>query len=68
MTSREFIGRARRYARRTGKSFRFDPSHGKGSHGRVYVGGRFTTIRRGELGKGLLAAMLRQLDIDQEDF
>ena len=38
------------------------------SHGRIYVGERFTTIRRGELGKGLLAAMLRQLDIDQRDF
>ncbi len=68
MTSREFIGRARRYARRTGKSFRFDPSHGKGSHGRVYVGARFATIKRGELSKGLLAAMLRQLDIDQGEF
>ncbi len=68
MTSREFIGRARQYARRTGKSFRFDPSHGKGSHGRVYVGARFATIKRGELSKGLLAAMLRQLDIDQREF
>ena len=68
MTSREFISRAREYARRTGQSFRFDPTHGKGSHGRVYVGSRFTTVQRGELKKGMLAAMLRQLDIDRREF
>lgn len=33
MTSQEFIGRARDYARRTGQRFRFDSKHGKGSHG-----------------------------------
>ena len=68
MTSREFIGRAREYARRTGQSFHFDPAQGKGSHSRVYIGPRFTTVRRGELGKGVLAAMLRQLNIDRRGF
>ena len=68
MTSREFLRRARDYARRKGQSYRFDPTHGKGSHGRVYVGGRFTTVQRGELKKGTLAAMLRQLNIDQREF
>ena len=52
MTSREFIRRARAYAHRTGQSFRFDSAHGKGSHGRVYDGTRFTTVQRGELGRG----------------
>ena len=28
----------------------------------------FTTLRRGELSKGMLAAMLRQLDIDGKEF
>ena len=68
MTSREFISRAREYARRTGQSFRFDPALGKGSHGRVYIGSRFTTVQQGELKKGVLAAMLRQLDIDRREF
>ena len=68
MTSREFIRRARTYARRTGQNFRFHPAHGKGSHGRVYVGTRFTTVQRGELKTGVLAAMLRQLNIDQREF
>ena len=68
MTSREFIRRARAYALRAEQAFRFDPTHGKGSHGRVYVGSRFTTIKRGELSKGMLAAMLRQLNIDRREF
>ena len=68
MTSREFIRRAREYARKPGQSFRFDPTHGKGSHGRVHVGARFTTVRRGELKKGVLAAMLRQSNIDRREF
>ena len=68
MTSREFLRRARNYARRTGQPYRFDPTHGKGSHGRAYVGWRFTTVQRGELKKGTLAAMLRQLHIDRKEF
>ncbi len=68
MTSREFIRRARRYARTSGQAFRFDPAHGKGSHGRLYVGPRFTTVKQGELSRGLVAAMLRQLNINRKDF
>ena len=68
MNSREFVRRARRYARETGQAFRFDSAHGKGSHGRLYIGSRFTTVKRGELSRGMLAAMLRQLDIDQREF
>ena len=43
-------------------------AHGKGSHGRVYVGSMFTTVKRGELKKGILAAMLRQLNINRREF
>ena len=68
VTNREFIRRAREYARKPGQSVRFDPTHGKGSHGRVYVGCRFTTVRRGELKKGVLAAMLHQLNTDRREF
>jgi predicted RNA binding protein YcfA (HicA-like mRNA interferase family) len=40
-----------------------------GSHGRLYVGDRFTTIkdRKKEIGPGLLAKMLRDLGIDPND-
>ena len=68
MNGRDFVRRVRSYARKTGQAFRFDPARGKGSHGRLYVGTRFTTVQRGELSKGMLAAMLRQLDIDRREF
>ncbi len=68
MNSREFTKRARNYARKTKQEFRFDPARGKGSHGRLYIGTRFTTVKQGELSKGILAAMLRQLDIDRREF
>jgi len=68
VTGRDFVRRVRNHARKKGKGFHFDPAHGKGSHGRLYIGSRFTTVQRGELSKGVLAAMLRQLDIDAREF
>ena len=35
---------------------------------RLYVGTRFTTGQRGELSKGMVAAMLRQLGIESREF
>ena len=48
---------------------RFESRPGKGSHGRLYYGDRFATVkdRRREIGAGLLAAMLRQLGLSRED-
>ena len=68
MDGTEFIRRAKRYARKMGLKCFYDPRHGKGSHGRLHLGGRLTTVPRKELGKGLLAAMLKDLNIDKEDF
>ena len=47
----------------------FDSGHGKGSHGRLYYGNRFTTLkdRRKEIGPGLLNAMLGQLGLTKAD-
>ena len=68
MNGREFIRRTRRYARRTGQSFRFFPEHGKGSHGRVHVGGHFTTVPYHEIGRGLYISMLKDLRINRREF
>ena len=68
MDGTEFIWRVKRYARKTGQKCRYDPRRGKGSHGRLHLGSRFTTVPRKEIGKGLLAAMLKDLDIDKEEF
>jgi len=48
---------------------RFEPRQGKGSHGRLYYGERFTTIkdRKKEIGEGLLNAMLSQLGLAKKD-
>jgi len=47
----------------------FDHGRGKGSHGRLYYGARFTTLkdRKKEIGPGLLKAMLDQLGLTKAD-
>ena len=68
MNGREFVRRVRRYARKTGQDFYFDPRHGKGSHGTLRVGSHYTTVPHKEIGAGLLASMLKDLNIDRKDF
>jgi mRNA interferase HicA len=69
MNGHEFERRIRRIGRRRGVPVSFDGSHGKGSHGRLYYGDRFTTLkdRRKEIGPGLLKAMLDQLGLTRSD-
>jgi len=69
MTGNEFLDRVTRYARRRGLTIRFDPAHGKGSHGHLHVGTRATAVkdRRKEIGKGLLSKMCRDLGIKVQD-
>ena len=69
MTGDEFVRRVRRLGRERGIPVRFQPRKGKGSHGRLYLGDQFTTVknRRKEISPGLLAAMLRQLRLSRED-
>jgi mRNA interferase HicA len=45
------------------------PERGKGSHGTLYFGSRFTVIRnlKDELKTGTLHAMLKQLGLTLED-
>ena len=65
---REFTRRAKRYAKRAGLDFRFVSGKGEGSHSKVFVGSRETVVKRAEISKAMLHAMLRQLEIDKEDF
>ena len=44
--------RARRYARRNGLEWRFEPSEGKGSHGTFHLGTRRTGVQHGEIVHG----------------
>ena len=69
MTGREFERMIKRIGRKHGVAVSFDSGHGKGSHGRLYYGNRFTTLkdRRKEIGPGLLNAMLGQLGLAKAD-
>ena len=69
MNGNEFERKIRRIGRKRGIVVSFDSGHGKGSHGRLYYAGRFTTLkdRRKEIGPGLLSAMLAQLGMTKAD-
>lgn len=69
MKAGELIERVKRLAKDRGIPCRFDPHRGKGSHGRLYLGGRFTTVkdRKKEIGIGLLSKMLRDLGLTMRD-
>ena len=68
MNDREFLRRIRRYAKKADLTVRLLPAKGKGSHAVVQVGSHGTTLKRGELGPGLLRKMLEELHIRKEDF
>lgn len=69
MTGDDFVRRVRRLGRERGTGVRFEGRMGKGSHGRLYFGERFATVKdlRKELSVGLLKAMLRQLGLRRTD-
>ena len=69
MNGNEFERKIRRIGRKRGVIVSFDSGHGKGSHGRLYYGSRFTTLkdRRKEIGSGLLKAMVDQLGLSRSD-
>jgi hypothetical protein len=69
VTGAEFIRRVRKIARAQGVPVRFEARSGKGSHGRLYYGERFTTLkdRKQEIGPGLLHKMLADLGISRTD-
>ncbi len=68
VNGREFVRRARRYARKNGLEFSFDPTQGKGSHGEVRIGELWTTVQHGEIPRGTLFNMLKDLNISRREF
>lgn len=69
MTGNEFERKIKSLGRKRGAAVSFDRGRGKGSHGRLYYGGRFTTLkdRKKDIGPGLLNAMLAQLGLTKTD-
>ena len=68
MDGKEFVGRVRKLGRAKGIVVSLDRAHGKGSHQTLFFGSARTTVKHGEIGKGLLHAMLKQLGIDPKEF
>ena len=67
----EFLKKARRAARSKKLAYNWVPSHGKGSHGTLYVGtnGKTTVPNlKHEIPTGTLRAMIEQLELETEDF
>jgi hypothetical protein len=69
MNGREFLKRLRRLGKANGVTSRYDGKPGKGSHGRVYYGTAFTTIKdlKKEIGSSLLNKMLTDLQLTKDD-
>ncbi len=69
MTGNEFIRRVRRLGRKNSVRVAFVPRRGKGSHGTLFYGARFTIVRnpKNELKTGTLHAMLDQLGVTLDE-
>ena len=69
MTGQEFLKRLRRLGKANGVRVHHDGKPGKGSHGRVYYGAAFTTMKEPtkEIGPGLLKKMLADLGLGKDE-
>jgi mRNA interferase HicA len=65
----EFIRRIEALGASRSMPVRFDKTRGKGSHGTLYYGERFTVVkdRRKECGPGLIGKMLADLGLSRGD-
>ncbi len=68
MNREQFLRRIRRYARGEGLVYRFEPRRGRGSHGKLTIGDYSTIVPDKEIRPGLLASLLKDLNIERGDF
>ena len=70
MKGTEFYKKLKALSRRRGVVVKLEQRRGKGSHGTLFYGERFTIIRnlKDELKTGTYNAMLKQLGIREKDF
>jgi hypothetical protein len=62
----QFFSDLRRWCRKSGHSFRIDSVAGKGSHVKVYIGGKATIVKAGELSPVYVGIVLKQLGIPKD--
>ncbi len=68
MNRTAFLRELNAYCRSAGLEYRFDAAHGKGGHGRVYVGDKFTTVKSGEISNVVKQGLLKQLGVPKDAF
>lgn len=70
MKGNEFVKRVKKLAKVKGKTVSINKSRGKGSHITLYYGQKFTVVRnlKDELKTGTYKAMLKQLEIKEDEF
>ena len=64
MKRESFLRILRRETKALNLEFRVDRAAGKGSHYRVYVGSKFSTVKSGELRPGYMKLIRRQLGLE----
>ena len=69
MKGSEFFKKIKKLGREQGVEVYLESRRGKGSHSTLFYGERFTILRnlKDELKTGTYQAMLKQLDIDEND-
>jgi hypothetical protein len=68
VNGKQFIRRARKWANSRGLVMTVDAKRGKGGHQIATIDAKWTTVKTGEIGVGLLSAMLEQLGIPKDEF
>ena len=67
MNRSQFLRALRKYCKANGlPAPELDLTHGKGGHGEISIGERFTTIPSGELKKPLQEGILKQLGLPKD--
>ena len=66
MKREQFLRKLKEYARSNGMLYGWRPGEGKGSHGSVYVNGRKTIVKSGELPRIYIDAVLKQLGLGKD--
>jgi mRNA interferase HicA len=66
---KELLRKVKRYAKDQGLEFHWEALRGKGGHGTVHLGKRFSVVPtgKGELKTGTQRAILKQLGLKEED-
>lgn len=69
MDYKELLKKLKKYAKKHALEYHWETTRGKGGHGTVHIGDKFTVVptARGELKTGTQKAIIKQLGLKDED-